>query len=98
MLSLHNQTVEHHEVTSNTKVSFSADSGRKSSPAKFCDSYTVRSSSKIPGRYMKMCHDYFFSYYYGLVFHNKNYFYHSALNEYAEEETMSRKPRRTHLD
>ena len=43
----------------------------------------VSSCSKIPGRYMKMCHGYLFSCYYGLVVHNKNYFYYSVLNKYA---------------
>jgi len=37
---------------------------------------------------MKMCHCYFFSYYYGFVVHNENYFYYSALNKYAEEEAI----------
>ena len=40
MPSLHNQRAEHHEVTSNANVSFSADPGLKSSPAIFYDSCT----------------------------------------------------------
>jgi len=55
----------------------------------------VRSCSKIPGRYMKIFHGYFFSYYYGLVVHNKYYFYCSPPYKFADEEAILTEYRRS---